>query len=165
MELQNMEDCLRKLSSKELQRFTIRVGRSRFGHHQEDWQPIIEVLRGNPNLKRVELHVVSSYNVFSDETLESIQYGPRIQHAKETHLSNMELDQLDKKPVLKQFVEALVEVQDRVDCLYYFLSPHLSGVDPAKYAMAALEGPQTKEAADKKERTASRKRTLSQAME
>lgn len=100
------------------------------------WRPVFDVIQQNPLLETVTIghpfyDIDESGKVevldWGSEDLDPLQFGPRLNKAKQMFLSTESLS-------LEDFVQALISVRDRIDCLDYLISQ----TDPNLYAWQAL---------------------------
>lgn len=102
--------------------------------YQISWQQLVSSIQSRQDLE--EANIFQGYtpqgravNPLSDEELEAIQYRPRLNEAKQQLVADGNLPDS-----LEEFVDTIIAVQDRVDCLDYLFS----NVDPNLYAPAAV---------------------------
>ncbi|CAB9509199.1 expressed unknown protein [Seminavis robusta] len=98
--------------------------------NQFAWEPVIGALRGMTGLQKVavlhdeEDHPEKHYPIHDPSAMARMQYWPnflpRIQQTKANHLGGGD----PSKATPEQWIQALLSVRDRVDCLYYFLSTY-----------------------------------------
>ena len=93
----------------------------------ESWQPAFDLISRNHTFTEVII-TDAGLEANKDQT-EALQYGPRLHAAKQQYLKQ-------PKVTTEDFVEALVSVRDRVDCLDRLLST----TDPSLFARPAVEG-------------------------
>ncbi|CAB9520420.1 expressed unknown protein [Seminavis robusta] len=132
--------CLSKLKKVSIAQFVT-------CNPQVFWEPVWSAIRSNPNLQVVQFRggyhfcedqdgEAYSFEEFpvEEDILNDLQYGPRLNQAERDCLRMDETEKEASSFSLQQWVEALISVRDRVDCLDYFLST----TDPNLYAWSAI---------------------------
>lgn len=99
------------------------------------WKSLVCAIQSREDLE--EVNVFQGYtpqgraiNPLSDEELDAIQYCPRLNEAKRKHVPAGAV----VPSRVEDFVEMVLAVHDRIDCLHYFFLQ----VDPNLYANAAV---------------------------
>jgi hypothetical protein len=113
------------------------------------WKPLMQSIRQIPTLetcwvnggwqmRTIGIHpgasVIFNRINLDASSLANMQYGPRICEARKLHLQ-------DPDAPLENWISALAEVGDRIDCVHYLLSQ----MDPNMFANAGLEAAILKE--------------------
>ncbi|CAB9516908.1 expressed unknown protein [Seminavis robusta] len=114
------------------------------------WIPLLKSIRKMPTLAQIQVNggwqqrpagnrpgapLICHRINLSASNLEKMQYGPRICAARKEHLASDE-------PTMINWIDALASVNDRFDCVHYFLTQ----MDPSDLSRAGLEGAVAKEA-------------------
>lgn len=128
----------RKASADTLQQLqclrTLKLSNLTGDNSSQAWAPVLDAIRRNPLLEDVFV-TGRYYDIVNGETeilywgadkLEPLQFGPRLNKAKQQFLSKVTIS-------AKDFVDALISVRDSVDCLDHLLSQ----TDPNLYAHQA----------------------------
>ena len=115
------------------------------------WGPLLKAIRDIPTIAELDINGgwhqrpiapfagaprICQGITLSANNMEKVQYGPRICEAKKKYLTKINPeDGSEMEPSLEDWVNAIISVRDRMDCLHYLMSES----DPNMFAVPALE--------------------------